>query len=253
MISKRCGASHMPNRIIREGILTSERVNSLSERAEVFYRRLMSVVDDFGRFTANPTLLRASCYPLKLDSVKEDSIKKHLAEAEDAGLIVLYTVAGKAYLELQDFRQQVRAKESKFPPPDKHPLSTCVADAKQVIADAHLDGDVVGDEDEDVISSASADRIPYDGIVAAYHEALPMLPVVRKLTDQRRRKLRRCWQDDRERQSLDYWKRFFAYVGTSDFLTGRSGRFTACDFEWLVEPSRHLKVSEGKYENREAA
>ena len=79
----------MPSRIVREGILTSERVNSLTPHAELFYRRVMSVVDDYGRFSANLSLLRASCYPLKLDSVKEDSIKKHLAECVDAGLIVL--------------------------------------------------------------------------------------------------------------------------------------------------------------------
>jgi hypothetical protein len=137
----------VPNRIVREGILTSERVNALTPNAELFYRRLLSVVDDFGRYTANPTLLRASCYPLKLDSVKEDSISKHLAECVGARLIVLYTVADKAYLELQDFRQQVRAKESKYPSPAEQVHSECLADAKQVIADAHLDGGVVEDED----------------------------------------------------------------------------------------------------------
>jgi len=138
----------MPNRIVREGILTSERVNALTSNAELFYRRLLSVVDDFGRYTANPTLLRASCYPLKLDSVKEDSISKHLAECVGARLIVLYTVADKAYLELQDFRQQVRAKDSKYPSPAEQVRSECVADAKHVIADAHLDGGVVEDGDE---------------------------------------------------------------------------------------------------------
>jgi hypothetical protein len=39
----------MPSRLLREGILDSEAVNALSFAAEVFYRRLMSVVDDFGR------------------------------------------------------------------------------------------------------------------------------------------------------------------------------------------------------------
>lgn len=135
----------MPNRILREGILTSERVNSLSPNAELFYRRLQSVVDDFGRFTGNLTLLRASCYPLKLDSVKEDSISKHLAECVGARLIVLYTVAGKAYLELQDFRQQVRAKDSKYPSPAEQVRSKCVAVEHQQIANAHLGGDVFED------------------------------------------------------------------------------------------------------------
>lgn len=109
----------MPTRIIRDGILTSERVNLLSANAELFYRRLMSVADDYGRFSANLMLLRASCYPLKLDSVKEDSIKKHLAECVGAGLIVLYTFEGKPYLEMQDFGQRINGK-SKYPPaPDE--------------------------------------------------------------------------------------------------------------------------------------
>ena len=115
----------MPTRMIREGILTSERVNELSDRAELFYRRLMSVVDDYGRFTANPTLLRSACYPLKVDSVKEDSIKKHLAEAVGAGLIVLYTVGGKEYLEIQDFGQRIQSK-SKYPEPNGVPLKSTV-------------------------------------------------------------------------------------------------------------------------------
>ena len=56
----------MPNRVIREGILTSERIEMLGWAEEVFYRRLMSVVDDFGRYYARPALLRAACYPLLL-------------------------------------------------------------------------------------------------------------------------------------------------------------------------------------------
>jgi hypothetical protein len=86
--------------------------------AELFYRRLLSVVDDYGRFLSNAQLLRASCYPLKLDSVKEDSITKHLAECVDAGLIVLYTVAGKGYLEVQDFGQRINGK-AKYPAPSE--------------------------------------------------------------------------------------------------------------------------------------
>lgn len=108
----------MPTRMVRDGILTSDRINALSTNAELFYRRLMSVVDDYGRFPSNPQLLRASCYPLKLDSVKEDSISKHLAECVDARLIVLYTVDSKAYLEVQDFGQRINGKP-KYPGQDQ--------------------------------------------------------------------------------------------------------------------------------------
>lgn len=115
----------MPNRILREGILTSDRVEKLSDGAEVFYRRLMSVVDDYGRFDARPMLLMTGCYPLRADVMKPASIAHWIKECVDAGLIRLYEVKGKPYLELLDFRQQTRTKE-KYPAPqcDSDPPST---------------------------------------------------------------------------------------------------------------------------------
>jgi hypothetical protein len=125
----------VPNRILREGILTSERVDKLAAQAEVFYRRLMSVVDDFGRFDGRIAMLRASLYPLRIDVVREADISHWLAEVQSAGLIALYAVDGKPYIQLQDFRQQVRATHSKYPPPPenaKHLRSSCAAGAKRV-------------------------------------------------------------------------------------------------------------------------
>ena len=150
----------MPSRIIREGILTSERVNKLGPHAELFYRRLMSVVDDYGRFYAHPALLRASCYPLRVDEVRETDISRWLTEVESAGLIALYAVNSKRYLEMIDFRQQVRQSKSKFPG------SICLANDNQLqsgcdppaTANAHLG--VVEDEDvcEAIASTATQSK-----------------------------------------------------------------------------------------------
>jgi uncharacterized phage protein (TIGR02220 family) len=143
----------VPNRILREGILTSERIAKLAWPAEVFYRRLMSVVDDFGRYHAHPTLLRAACYPLQLEKVSDSDIGKWILATEEAGLVRVYPAEdGKRYLELMDFRQQMRAKASKYPQPP--PLvgqthSTCAADEQQLPASAHLGGGGGGGEVED--------------------------------------------------------------------------------------------------------
>lgn len=143
----------MPSRILREGILTSERVDRLTPQGELFYRRLMSVVDDFGRFDGRPQMLRVSCFPLRVDRVREADISRWLDELQTAGLIALYAVNGKPYLEMHDFRQQVRAKESRYPAKPE-PIGGCVADAKQQIggcvADEHVDGGGGGGGDEDV-------------------------------------------------------------------------------------------------------
>lgn len=106
----------MPNRIIRDAILSSERVSSLGWPEEVFYRRLMSIVDDFGRYEANPQLLRSRCYPLQTDNVRAADISRWMAACQKAGLILGYEVAGKQYLEVLNFGQQQRSA-SKYPPP----------------------------------------------------------------------------------------------------------------------------------------
>jgi uncharacterized protein YdaU (DUF1376 family) len=54
-------------------------------------------------------------------------------------------------------------------------------------------------------------------------------------------------------QALDFFERFFAYVAASDFLSGRSGKWTNCDLGWLMKAENFAKVIQGNYENREAA
>jgi len=127
----------MPNRILREGIITSEPVNSLSWAEEVFYRRLHSVVDDFARYFAKPELLRAACYPLQLDKVGNQDIVKWLEATQKAGLIRVYTIENKEYLQVLSFRQKERAKQSKFP---------CWSCANQMPCKCEADAPVVEDE-----------------------------------------------------------------------------------------------------------
>ena len=108
----------MPSRIVREGIVSSPRVNSLSLGAEVLYRRLMSVADDYGRFFGSIMTIRVSCFPTNPERFREREIEKWLDELlrGEKPLVKTYSCSGLAYLELQDFHQQQRGK-SKFPPP----------------------------------------------------------------------------------------------------------------------------------------
>ena len=110
----------MPSRLLREGILDSTAVNELSFPAEVFYRRLMSVVDDYGRFDGRPAILRGRLFALKIDSVREADITRWIAECVKAGLLALYTVDAKPYILFTKLGSP-RAKESKYPPPPSEP------------------------------------------------------------------------------------------------------------------------------------
>jgi len=108
----------MPSRIVREGINSSPRVNQLSMGAEVFYRRLMSVVDDYGRYHGSVVTLRGACWPTNPEKIREREVAKWLDELlkGDDPLVRTYEVLGAIYVEIQDFGQQTRTK-SRFPDP----------------------------------------------------------------------------------------------------------------------------------------
>ncbi len=115
----------MPNRILREGINSSHRINMLSPGAELFYRRLMSVVDDFGRFYASPATVRGACWPTFPEKVCEQDVSSWIAECSQvAGILRTYEYQGCKYLEIINFGQKVRSK-SRFPEPADNLLTTC--------------------------------------------------------------------------------------------------------------------------------
>lgn len=107
----------MPNRILKDSICTSPNIDALSREAEVFFYRLLVQCDDYGRMDARPAILRAKCYPLQIDTVTQDDIKRWFAELVQANLIIPYRVNDGDYLQMRTWEkhQQVRAKRSKYP------------------------------------------------------------------------------------------------------------------------------------------
>lgn len=122
----------MPTRLLRDGILHSERVDQLTHQAEVFYRRLMSAVDDHGLFDARLSRLRATLYPLRIDRTREADISRWLAECQKARLIVLYESEGKPYLKMLDTNWTVRS-QPKFPAPNGEQLKATANNCKQLL------------------------------------------------------------------------------------------------------------------------
>ena len=104
----------MPTRYLKAGIRDSETIDRLSSAAEVLYYRLLVTVDDFGRYDARPAMLKAACFPIK-ESVTQKHIETLLNDLSKHGLVSVYTVDGKPYLQMQKWDNIPRAKESKYP------------------------------------------------------------------------------------------------------------------------------------------
>lgn len=93
---------------------------------------------------------------------------------------------------------------------------------------------------------------PHKEIIALYHEHLPMMTRVKQWTPKRADQLRARWRENKKHQNLEFWKGFFIYVSTRDWLTGRENKWQA-DLEWLTKSQNFVKVIEGKYQNKDEA
>lgn len=109
----------MPNRILKESICTSDKIEQLSAFAETFFYRLIVNADDFGRMDGRAAVLRSRLFPLK--DVRNSQIEEALRELATVELVSTYYVDGKPFVSLPawDRHQQIRAKKSKYPAPDK--------------------------------------------------------------------------------------------------------------------------------------
>ena len=110
----------MPNRIIKESICTSDTIDRLSPEEEIFFYRLIVNCDDYGRMDARPQILRAKCFPLRLDQVDDYKVIDWLYKLEEVGLVQIYEVDSRKYIQIVTWNdhQQIRAKKSKYPAPD---------------------------------------------------------------------------------------------------------------------------------------
>ena len=108
----------MPNRVIKESIHTSVKVNKLTDFQFRLWISLITYVDDYGRGDARPAVIKGTCFPLR-NNITLKSIDAALQQLAITGCISLYEVDGKPYLYLSNWEnhQRIQQRRSKFPSP----------------------------------------------------------------------------------------------------------------------------------------
>ena len=120
----------MPNRILKESVCTSEKINDLSDFNFRLWACLITYVDDYGRGDARPAVIKGRCFPLR-DRVTVKDIDSGLHVLADTGCVSLYTVDGEPYLCFPNWskHQSIRNKKSKYPGPDQADAPTKTVDS----------------------------------------------------------------------------------------------------------------------------
>ena len=101
----------MPNRLVRDGLLESEAVLSLTIEARWLYIAICLTADDMGLFEATEFRLARRA------DLKKEHIQRLLSMLNDVDLIRLYSDGKKTFGIIPKFRQRLQIKRIKYPIP----------------------------------------------------------------------------------------------------------------------------------------
>lgn len=196
-------------------------------------------------------------FQMQFSYVSVKQIEKALNKLKDADLIMTgnYNAFSRdrtLWYALTDKAISISPKEEMhFPkkgnpfPQKGEPLPDIIPNNKQQILKDNI---VSSDEDEHETKS-----IDYQQIINDFNESCSCLTGIKTMTDKRKRKIKtllgalekaKVLSDLTDRDKLVH---IFRLVQASDFLSGRSGKWQNCSFDWIIESSNAIKIIEGNY------
>lgn len=249
----------MPQRFLRPGITNSERFNTVSLHAQSLWLRILTRVDDFGRYDARASVLAGELFSV-WNELHPDDVVNPLripalrSELQRAGLANFYTSEGKEIVQLLQWEERARADKSKWPDPQesaaersgtqRNPASLASTSSPSPPPppqlSPHFGGEVVVGNSEPVSELALAEFI-------AQWNGLEGVSKCRQAAGKRAKAFKARMADQFFR---DNWKAALAKVAQSEFCKGNGDRGWHADIDWILRPDTCAKIMEGKYDNR---
>lgn len=106
----------MPSRVIREGLLDSQRYWAVTVEARQLFVHLMLLADDFGLVSLAPVFIRRRCFD---DAPSQQKIDRLIDQLIDVDLIRVYTAGDRRCAFIPRFCQRLRQMRAKNPAPPR--------------------------------------------------------------------------------------------------------------------------------------
>ena len=147
----------------------------------------------------------------------------------------------KAAERMRRFREALEAKRN---------VTRNVTDKLRIEGEVEVEEEYTSPKGDVRVLRKRRPPVPFAEIVDLYHQCLPELPRVEKLTKTREGYIRQRWQEDLT--DLSHWRHYFDFVRQSAFLMGRSKPSNGkppfrADLEWITRPNNYAKIAEEKY------
>ena len=121
----------MPQRFLRPGITNSERWNSVSFQCQSFYIRILTHVDDYGRFDGRPAVIHGHCFSVwneqnPTQQITLPQVEQMLQQLVSELLIEWYEQDEKKVVQFVQWQERIRENtRSKWPERTELAASCC--------------------------------------------------------------------------------------------------------------------------------
>ena len=254
-------------RNIKPGLFKNEVLGVADPIYTLAFEGLWLLADREGRLEDRPLRIKAETFPYR-DGVDINAILDWLKEND---FITRYTVAGKAFIQINNFgkHQNPHKNEPESVIPSIEEIQTStenIGTRSEFIGSARADSlNLIPDSIEEAtpLVASKLPTCPQQEIIEMYGEILPELPFPRIWEGERQKNLAARWKwvlSDLQKKGhpvtresgLDFFRRFFDYISTRDLLMGRSGDWTA-SLDWIVQSKNFAKIIQGNYTSKAAA
>ena len=242
------------HRMFSNTIIDSDQFLDMPLTSQALYFHLGMRADDDGFVGSPKKVIRAI-------NCSQDDLKLLIAKGYvivfESGVIVIthFNVHNMVRKDrkkdtfFQVEKRQLQLDENKVysvnPNSDNQMTTICQSHVEHLTAENKLSENKLSEGK--ISSSTTVDRqlsLDYQAVVDSFNSICISLPSVQKLTDKRRKAIKVAASQLGELSFSD----LFAMVESSDFLTGRSGKWSCC-FDWILKPTNLTKIVEGNYNN----
>ena len=245
-------------RMFSLAVIDTDKFNDMPISARLLYYELGMRADDDG-FIASPKKI------IKMVGCSEDDLKSLIVKGFvicfESGVIVITHWKMHNYIQNDRYRKSIYQEERSklnlsnniYSLSDISKVDTeCIQDVSIMDTQDRLGKDSLGKDrlEIDKYMSTSVDssaHFDYKTIVNSFNSICISLPKVQKMTEIRKKKIKNLQKHLGDTAVEDY----FSMVESSDFLTGRTGKWTGCNFDWALKPENITKVIEGNYANKQ--
>lgn len=239
-------------RTIKPEFWTSEQVVECSPMARLLFIGLWSFCDDAGRHPLSALRIKMEVFPG--DAIDGTGILRLIEELSENGLVKVYTVEDKEYLQVTGWHhQRIDKPHIRYPGQKFEDHSTTAL--RQV-------GDQSTPEGKGVERESNIDHPSGDGLISADPEQSPVqysnsliakslvgiwnevLGESARLTKARIPTLAARFREDGE----EGWRQMCEHVAASQFLRGQNDRRWRATLGWACKANNYAKIIEGAYD-----